>query len=119
MVLKSFFFCSVNLSGLLRHSLLLVSSGFGKPPPSLRKPRCAHYDGGTKARRRGCRFLEQEAAMKRLPAAALAVFAFCGLFAATASGEFIVHLIDKDIIYLVPPTAYPTAEKTKDPSVVI
>ena len=57
--------------------------------------------------------------MKRLTAATLAVFAFCGLFAATASGEFIVHLVDRDIIYLVPPAAYPTAEKTKDPSVVI
>ncbi len=57
--------------------------------------------------------------MKRLTAASLAVFTFCGLFAATASGAFIVHLIDKEIIYLVPPVRYPTAEKTQDPSVVI
>jgi hypothetical protein len=57
--------------------------------------------------------------MKRLTAATLAVFTFCGLFAVSASGEFIVHLIDKDIIYLEPPARYPTAEKTKDPSIVI
>ena len=57
--------------------------------------------------------------MKKLTAASLAVFTFCGLFAATASGAFIVHLIDKDVIYLVPPVRYPTAEKTQDPSVVI
>ncbi|HXO98007.1 MAG TPA: hypothetical protein VN857_15570 [Chthoniobacterales bacterium] len=57
--------------------------------------------------------------MKRLTAATLAVFTFCGLFAASASGAFIVHLIDKEIIYLEPPVKYPAAEKTKDPSVVI
>jgi hypothetical protein len=57
--------------------------------------------------------------MKRLTAAILAVFTFCGLFAASASGSFIVQLIDKEIIYLEPPARYPTAEKTKDPSIVI
>ncbi len=31
--------------------------------------------------------------MKKLTAATLAVFTFCGLFAASASGAFIVHLI--------------------------
>jgi hypothetical protein len=57
--------------------------------------------------------------MKKLTATALAVLAFCGLFAASASGAFIVHLIDKEIIYLEPPTRYPIAEKTQDPSIVI
>ncbi|HXL26325.1 MAG TPA: hypothetical protein VN952_06560 [Chthoniobacterales bacterium] len=57
--------------------------------------------------------------MKKLTAATLAVFTLCGLFAASASGAFIVHLIDKEIIYLEPPVKYPAAEKTKDPSVVI
>jgi hypothetical protein len=57
--------------------------------------------------------------MKKLTAAALAVLAFCGLFTATAPGAFIVHLIDKEVIYLEPPVKYPTAEKTKDPSIVI
>jgi hypothetical protein len=66
--------------------------------------------------------------MKKLAAAALAVLAFCGLFAAVASaqvgastpiGAFIVHLIDREIIYLEPPARYPYAEKTHDPSIVI
>ena len=57
--------------------------------------------------------------MKKLTAAALAALAFCGLFVATAPGAFIVHLIDREVIYLEPPVKYPTAEKTKDPSIVI
>ncbi|HZC35604.1 MAG TPA: hypothetical protein VE242_08325 [Chthoniobacterales bacterium] len=57
--------------------------------------------------------------MKRLTATALTVLGFCGLFAASASGELIIHLIDKDIIYLEPPGRYPIAGKTQDPSIVI
>ena len=57
--------------------------------------------------------------MKKLTAAVLAALAFCGLFAATASGAFIVHLIDREVIYLEPPVKYPYAEKTQDPSIVI
>jgi hypothetical protein len=56
--------------------------------------------------------------MKKLTAVGVAL-AFCAFLAAPAPGAFIVHLIDKDIIYLEPPAKYPTAEKTKDPSIVI
>ncbi len=56
--------------------------------------------------------------MKKFAATALAL-AFCGFLVATASGAFIVHLIDKEIIYLEPPVRYPAASKTADPSIVI
>jgi hypothetical protein len=56
--------------------------------------------------------------MKKFAAIALAL-TFCGFFVTTASATFIVHLIDKEIIYLEPPAVYPTATKTADPSIVI
>jgi hypothetical protein len=56
--------------------------------------------------------------MKKFAATALAL-AFCGFLVTSAYGTFIVHLIDKEIIYLEPPAVYPMAAKTADPSIVI